>query len=398
MTHEVNRGYFDYVVNLKNKIGLYKNGTRLLLLPRLLLFPIILLYAVALWAALSATRRLSYQRRLNDDVLSRAEAMTAFVEQYPFHYYPILAKGYELMLLRDLMKQHQVDPSNLVEFAVGEASLSHRVFEGVQSAVIGCDLNPYSLLQCKKYAHFKALVVADVTDPPLVPGTVDCLLSMNFMHHVSQKREVLSRWSLVAERAIFNENTNFWASASCWSSLLRMLGLKQAAAQAAKAQELASHQSLLAEDEIDTMVSENYSILERFKFIDRSTMLLSNISSWFMIGVYGPPTPEVIKKISKPFRELAKAVTKELYLWDQSRDRKHDVFLLYFGKSIHFRRQEDEPHFVQPGKSGSFSLEQARQKNLPCKDGMVFLLADEHQSIFGAYDAKTRAEVAHQHL
>ncbi len=398
MSSEVNLGYLKYVVNLKKRMNLYRLGGWILAIPRALLFPLILLYSAGLWTVLSLIRSVS-GRKVPDAVLRRTVDIEAFAEQYPFHYYPVLAKGYELSYMKDLLADGTIAAEGLLEFAVGEASLSSRIFEGIKNSVIGCDLSPYSLYQCKRFDHFRALIVADVMNPPVKEGTADCILSMNFIHHVSQKSEVLKKWSLIAETTVFNENTSYWASASSWAGILGRIGLKRFSASAAKRKELANYQFLLDESEIDQIVERDYEVVKKISFIHADTMFLSNLSAALMLGVYGPPTPALIRWLSRPFLPLVRATAKELFLWDQSRDRSHDVFILYVGRSRNFVRSAPEPvFFAYDEDSNSFTVDQLQSSRQPMKDGLVFLLSKDRSQIFEAYDVATRAAVSSQHL
>jgi hypothetical protein len=67
-----------------------------------------------------------------------------FVEQYPFHLYPIVCKAFELGYLETEVPKLLKPTTNVVEIAIGEGSLSARVFPA-ETSVVGLDLSPYSL-------------------------------------------------------------------------------------------------------------------------------------------------------------------------------------------------------------------------------------------------------------
>src|SRR5262249_28591792 len=118
--------------------------------------------------------------------------------------------------------------ARIVEIAIGEGSLSARLFDGQQS-VTAVDLNPYSLVVAAQLPHVGRAIVADALHPPLGDGSFDVLVGMNFLHHVTEKRAVIGRWARVAPLLLFNEGTPYWATGWGLAYLARQLGLRRLA-------------------------------------------------------------------------------------------------------------------------------------------------------------------------
>jgi len=236
---EINRGYLHHIrawsgaqarsrwTALKNRLFF---GNEL----RAALFPLALLAGLLLLLALRRARSRG-RGPIASPVHRQALAhLDAFIRQYPLHLYPILAKALELAYLKERLAAEAAGDSCVLEVGIGEGTLSARLFGG-GLRVTGIDLNPYSLLKASTLPHVARAIVGDGLDPPIHPGTFDLLLSVNFLHHVSQKEAVIANWARVAAVLLFNENTPFWASGWTVPYLLRHLGLRTLAARRARA-------------------------------------------------------------------------------------------------------------------------------------------------------------------
>ena len=148
---------------------------------------------------------------IHDEALQH---VSEFVEQYPFHLYPVVAKALELAYLKRRLANGGLIASDasIVEVAIGEGTLSARVF-GSAPRVTGLDLNPHSLSFAAKLPHVRRAIVCDGIQPPIRPASFDLLLAVNFLHHVTDKRGAVQSWASIARTIVFNENTRYWVSA-----------------------------------------------------------------------------------------------------------------------------------------------------------------------------------------
>src|SRR6266850_5094379 len=127
--NEINRGYLAHIrlwsaKTLSKpsfvKILLHDDTIRVLLLPFLIAAGLFMgLYLRVLLVVRS--RKLS---PLHAEALSHVDA---FVEQYPLHLYPIVAKALELAYLKNRLTRLVDGTVKVVEVAVGEGTLSARL-------------------------------------------------------------------------------------------------------------------------------------------------------------------------------------------------------------------------------------------------------------------------------
>src|SRR5438874_2229890 len=209
---EINLGYVDHVrdLNLSSNVpplpsspslrlrfGLWRRAVGAALWQPVIRSSGVIMVALALevWLRLFLFFKRSRPSQFTKLAL---ECVDDFVEQYPFHLYPIVCKAFELACLGnqipDLLRQH----TGFVEIAIGEGTLSSRVFPA-DATVVGLDLSPYSLKKAAGKSHVTQAVVCDCLAPPIREGSFDVLIANNFLHHVTQKEQTLSRWSRIAE-------------------------------------------------------------------------------------------------------------------------------------------------------------------------------------------------------
>ena len=327
-----------------------------------------------------------------------------FISQYPFHLYPVVCKAFELACLRgqiaDIVKRHR----RFVEIAIGEGTLSSRVFPG-DAIVVGLDLSPYSLKKASQKKHVKQAIVCDCLHPPMGEGSFDVLVANNFLHHVTHKEEILARWSRIAANAVFNENSPTWASGWPAPYLLRKIGRKNQAQRAANDIEKQSLQSLKPRSELDRYVSTSYDIVECVSYLSERTFFYCGLFSRLM-RVYGPPTPANLKRLFLTKMRwlafpLSADIAKLLIRFDQHQDRSTDAFISYVCKSRNYL----------PGQHGNYLRCPECQRELDSinrcavcgkayssTDGMLFLLPQRLADLQEGYDSQLAAQLPAEHL
>jgi hypothetical protein len=336
--------------------------------------------------------------------VSALDCVDEFLSQYPFHLYPIVCKAFELACLRqqipDLLKKH----TRFVEIAIGEGTLSSRVFPE-DACVVGLDLSPYSLKKASEKPHVRRAVVCDCLAPPIREGSFDVLIANNFLHHVTRKEETLARWSKIAAKVVFNENSPTWASGWPVPYLLKRFGRKEWAQQVASDIEKQSLQSLEPKNRLDTYVSNNYEIVECVSYMSERTFFYCGLFSWIM-GCYGPPTPADLKglfltKLRWLALPLSTDVARLLIRYDQHLDRSNDSFISYMCKSRNYVRVCDDNFFLCPkcqtGLTES-NLCANCGKAYSSTDGMLFLLPEELADLQQGYNHEVSSQTPREHL
>lgn len=362
------------------------NAVRLLLLP--VLFPV----AVAMMLYL---RLVLWWRPSGASVLHRKalDSVDLFVEQYPLHLYPILCKSLELAVLREELRELPVRRRRVLEVAIGDGTLSARVFPP-EADVVGLDINPYYLHYARQMKHVHEAVVCDCLEPPLREGSFDLIVANNFLHHVTQKAKPLAAWSAIAATAVFNENTVFWASSWVTPYVLARLGMKRAASLASRRIEQGHWQSLLEIDRLNAIVEAHYQIARAASYLSARTFFLCAIFS-FLMRCTGPPTPWLLKRIFLgPLRPLILPLTRGLarllVRFDESQDRAKDAYVSYVGRSRTFSRSGGDGYLMCPTCRQSLD---ARHACVKCgveyvqDDGLLFLLPRELEHIRTGYQA-----------
>jgi ubiquinone/menaquinone biosynthesis C-methylase UbiE len=409
MEGEINRGYLDHIRRwsgkrpklsygaIKRKL-LFNNLLRLLLLPFLLLTGP--LFIISLRASLRRKTN-SRESLLHQQALAYPES---FVDQYPLHLYPLVAKALELAYLKKRLAGLLDEQMKVVEVAIGEGTLSARLFKP-EPRVTALDLNPYSLVKALKLGHVDRAIVCDGLHPPLQKGSYDLLISNNFLHHVTQKESAIASWSQVAGRILFNENTPFWASGWTVPYLLKKIGLDGPAARRARKIKAHSIQHLESKSALEQLVRKYGEIEDQASFMSERTFFYCSLFSFFM-RCYGPPTPPLLKKaFLGPLRLLIIPMTIKLaellISFDAYQDRATDTFVFFSYKSKLFRPMTKDQGLLCPRCEGSLNSEHRCERcgtAYSFKDGMLFLLPEEFDYIAREYSSEVAASIPAEHL
>lgn len=363
---------------------------------RLLLLPVLIVGAVAMMLCL---RVFLWRRTPGASVLHRKalDSIDLFVEQYPLHLYPILCKSLELAVLREELRGFPERRRRVLEVAIGDGTLSARVFPP-EAEVVGLDINPYYLHYARQLKHVREAVVCDCLEPPLREGSFDLIVANNFLHHVTQKSKPLAAWSAIAENAVFNENTVFWASSWVAPYVLAALGMQKAASRASRDIEQTHWQSLLEIDRLNSIVKTHYEIVRAVSYLSARTFFLCAIFS-FLMRCTGPPTPWLLKRLFLgPLRRLVlpltRALAKLLVQFDEFQDRSRDAYVSYVGRSRTFSRSGETSCLVCPACRGSLDHRDACVKcgvEYVRGDGLLFLLPRAMDHIRTGYQAAVAA-------
>jgi ubiquinone/menaquinone biosynthesis C-methylase UbiE len=335
---------------------------------------------------------------------SALDCVDEFLTQYPFHLYPIVCKAFELACLGrkipELLKQQR----RFVEIAIGEGTLSSRVFPK-DATVVGLDLSPYSLKKASEKPHVKRAVVCDCLAPPIREGSFDVLIANNFLHHVTQKEETLARWSGIAAKAVFNENSPTWASGWPRPYVLRKLGFYNKSERAADEIEKMSLQSLEAKQRLDEYVSKSYKVDECVSYMSERTFFYCGLFSW-MMRCYGPPTPAKMKqlfltKLRWLALPLSADLAKLLIRYDQHQDRSTDSFISYLCTSKNYVAAETGNYLVCADCQQQLSEANGCEpcgKEYSYTDGMLFLLPESLKDLQQGYNYELSQQTPKEHL
>jgi len=417
---EINLGYVDHVRSLNEGVNRSPNAAtarpslrlrfglwryrilNTIILPALMTTGVISLgLALAVWLRIVLLFKRHKSSQLTKSALG---CVDEFLTQYPFHLYPIVCKAFELACLDehipDLLKQH----NRFVEIAIGEGTLSARVFRN-SASVVGLDLSPYSLKKASEKPHVKQAVVCDCLAPPIREGSFEVLIANNFLHHVTHKEETLTRWSGLAEKAVFNENSPTWASGWPVPYLLKKFGRKEKAQRAADSIEELSLQSLESKQQLDAYVSRSYEVLESVSYMSERTFFYCGLFSW-MMRIYGPPTPPNLKQLFlTKLRWLALPLTadvaKQLIRYDQHQDRATDSFISYVCKSRNYVPAAAGNYLLCPDCRRELSETNRCAdcgKQYSSTDGMLFLLREELADIQPGYSHELSLQIPKEHL
>ena len=337
-----------------------------------------------------------------------AEALNyvdAFVEQYPLHLYPVVAKALELAYLKNRLTRLVDGTVKVVEVAVGEGTLSARLFpKGV--TITALDLNPYSLVKTLRFPHIGQAVVCDGLNPPLRPGAFDLLVAVNFLDHITDKESTITNWARRARLLLFTENTDRWATGWSIPYAARKIGLRRFANKYATKIGRTSMQQLEPLDSLTRRFGavKGIDILEQISFMSERTFFYSTIFSLFM-RCYGPPTPPRLKRLFLgPLRWCAIPMTKKLaealIRLDGSENRRSDTFVVFLCESRDFEASDDDRDLVCPHCQGLLDDESCSICGLKFKtsDGMLFLLPEEFRFVAEEYSSERASEIAAEHL
>ncbi|MEK6225062.1 MAG: methyltransferase domain-containing protein [Chloroflexota bacterium] len=404
MTTEINRAYLDHIRRWSRPSASFRTRAQAAgqLVLRLLLVPLTLLAGVGLLIGLHVAeiRRPAIARgSIHDEALTLVDS---FVEQYPMHLYPIVAKALELAYVKRRLDSLLRQDSSIVEVAIGEGTLSARIFSESRQ-VTGLDLNPHSLAKAAKLPHVGRAIVSDGLRPPIHPGAFDLLLSLNFLHHITDKRTTVANWTSIARVSLFNENTSYWASGWTIPYVLRRLGLPRQANRRANQIERMSIQHLLDRDTLGREISAVARVREEASFFSERTFFLCGLFSFLML-CYGPPTPAVAKSLFLgALRPLALPLTsnlaRRLLTFDARQDRTKDTFV-FFECDGNIRQSSATGDLVCPrcGANLSGSTCSRCGADYPSADRMLFLLPPQMAYVFDDYSRHEAAPVPAEHL
>jgi len=408
-TPEINRGYLHHIrvwsgAGVQSRWKALRDRLCSGNVLRGVLFPLAILTAAILRIALGilARRRPPLASPLHRSAL---EYVDTLVTQYPLHLYPVVAKALELAYLRSRLAALSDRPSRILEIAIGEGTLSARVFGAGAPSVTGIDLNPYSLHKASRLPHVARAIVADGLNPPVRPGTFDLLLATNFLHHVSQKDLAIANWSRLAERLLFNENTPSWASGWAVPYLLRRIGFASFATRRAHAIALQSLQHLEHLATLERRVRSSCDLLERTSFMSERTFFLASIFS-FLMRCYGPPTPPLLKRWSLgPLRgcvvPLTAALARRLIEFDAQADRSSDTFVMFLCRSRDWHGNDTRADLLCPNCRAVLDAGDGCPDcgaHFSRRDGMLFLLPKELEMVAGAYRSEATQGIPDEHL
>jgi SAM-dependent methyltransferase len=291
----------------------------------------------------------------------------------------------------------------VLEIAIGEGTLSARVF-GNRAQVTGLDLNPHSLVKAARLEHVDRAVVADGLHPPVRSGSFDLVLSMNFLHHVTDKRGTVREWARIAPALLFNENTVYWASGWPGPYLLRRIGLSGLADRHARRIEQRSLQRLMERSALDGEVAAVARVREKVSFLSERSFFLCGLFSSLML-CYGPPTPAILKRaFLGPLRfvafPLSRTLARLLLRFDAGENRAADTFVFYACEGDGSAAVERGRELVCPRCASD--LDGARCTSCgaiyPQADGMLFLLPPQFASVFDEYARREGAPIRADHL
>ena len=389
---EINRGYLKFIRSISTDSEVAKKRSPLSILAflmqcigkavKLALIPLLYLYGISLilWIRFRFTLAKSQQLPR-----SHGEALCyipEFISQYPMHLYPIVAKSLEMAFIKDNFQSITAHlQGGIVELAIGDGTFSSRIFSG-KNKIIGLDLNPYSLIQTKKYPHIAKRIVADCLNPPIEHGGASLIMSNNFLHHVTDKKDALGHWSSIARYALFNENTNYWAEGWTKPYLLKSFGLRRGARKAAEQIANQNLQTLWKKAELETLVKEFYEIRREESFFHEKVFFLCSVCS-ALLACYGPPTPGFQKRVMNGILapvtgRITYHLAKALIQYDAVLPRDRDVYICWAleSKKLEQSAAGDQITLVCPDCHERLQRNQCHhcQRSFEEKEGMLFLL------------------------
>lgn len=331
-----------------------------------------------------------------------------FVDQYPFHLYPVFVKALELDFLLKEIARVTTPTSKIVELAIGDGSLSKNIYPP-GATIVAVELSPFSLQVSSTMPHVRRSAVSDCTNPAVASGAFDLLVTNNFLHHVTDKEAVLDHIARISERAIFNENTTYWTSSWPRPFLLGRLGLK--AAEARETDRLARKflQDLRPKKEIDAIISERFTIEAEDGYLCEKTLFLCGIFSRLM-GAYGPATPGYVKRAARSallggaIRACTRALVSALIRFDSHQDKEKAISISYSCRSRSFKRADAASEFVCAECRANLPPDlkcSSCGAEFPSVRGMAFLLPKSLQFIHERYVTETadvyETESVHEH-
>ncbi len=400
ITNDINSGYINFIKSLfdsslftTRKWTGYLIFNKMKQLVKLLLIPIVvpisilslILYGLLLIIFLRGYLLFTNKQRYSELSTNAIRHIPEFIAQYPMHLYPIVSKSFELAFAKgSINKTLKKLGTGIVEFAIGDGTMSARIFDK-QNKITAFDINPFSLVHTKNCQHVSKRIVADCLNPPIQDKGASFILSLNLLHHVTNKEQVLLNWSKIAPYALFNENTNYWATGWFNPYMLRLLRLNCTAVFKANKIETYNLQALRSKKQLEMIISNYYEIIEQDTFLNETVFFLCSICS-FLLGCYGPPTPRVQKLIlNKMLWPVTKVITyhmaKALIEYDAVSNRSKDTFIFWIGKSkfIENAYLVNGLNLTCPDCSELLQDSQCEKcsRSFKEKDGMLFLLPKE---------------------
>ena len=417
LTEEINRAYIPAPPGIRPPPGsrsllrsippqLARLGTRFLSalarhttgLVRLSLLPFLFVAALLIATYLQAylLRRAGRRSTVH---LKALDNIDSFLRQYPLHLYPLVAKSLELAYIQEELPHLLRNCDQVLEMGIGDGTLSARIFPPTMG-ITALELNPYLLFAARRFGHVRKAVVCHCLFPPVREGGFDLIVANNVVHHVSQKADLLARWARIAEHALFNENTVFWASSWVGTYLLRKLGLRTAASRVSARIAQRHWQSVLAREDLHEIVRSQYEVIRAESYLSQRTFFMCAIFSALMLCT-GPPTPPILKRVFLGASEgivlsLTKRIASLLIRFDVHQDRSKDAFVSYTCKSREFRRSPEGPRLMCPDCKTALA---PTNKCVGCgvhyqtSDGMLFLLPREIDHIRQAYSPEFAATI-----
>ena len=402
---EINRGYLSYLRPPEASLEQARSLPTKFRAAIASLFSPIMPYVVLLAIMATSTLVRCYIRlclwkkvtKLTSVHAGALDRLDLFLDQYPFHLYPLLAKSMELAFLQQQLPKVATAKTKIVELAIGDGSLSKQIYPP-EAKITAVDISPFSLRFPAEMSHVGRSVISDCLAPAVASGRFDLLVTNNFLHHVSDKEGALDHIARIAERSIFNENSIYWASAWPKPFVLGRLGLRRKETQEVAAIQARFLQDLHSRSSLDKMVAERFEIEAEALFLCEKTYFLSNIFARLM-GAYGPPTPGFMKRLaaSSPFanriRSVTRALAEALIRFDNEQDKTTAVFISYSCRSRTFQRTEAATDFICPdcGTGLASDLKCTNcGSDFPNLDGMTFLLPKELGFIFSNYQAQSQ--------
>ncbi len=405
MTTEINRGYLEHIRRSSRPSANF--GARLRSLGRRVLQVVLVPVSFIVAGALIVGLRLAHAAKpavakspIHHGALAFVDSL---VEQYPMHLYPLVAKALELAYVNDRLNTILEPESRVLEIAIGEGTLSARIF-GERKCVTGLDLNPHSLAKAAGLPHVERAIVGDGLHPPVRPGAFDLVLSLNFLHHITDKQTTVTNWATLASVILFNENTTYWATSWTVPLVLRGIGAAGLAARSAKRIERRSLQHLEDGSTLDREIADVAHVRQRVSFLTERTFFFCGLFSFLML-CYGPPTPAILKGLFLgPLRPLALPLTASLarllLAFDAGGDRTKDTFVFYECDGLMPEPVRLATDLVCPRCGAGLAGDTCDgcDARYGTADGMLFLLPPEFAQVFDDYVRHDAAPVPAEHL
>ena len=392
---DINQGYVQFIRAISLKVAAQRRGMFSAIRTsaasvvfnslRLSFLPLLFVYGLVLVTVMKITFLFRGQRELPGFHRKAVENVSEFITQYPMHLYPIIAKSMEMVFLqRNIRQVASRMKRGIVELAIGEGTFSNRIFSN-DVELVGFDLNPYSLIHTRRYKHIAKRIISDCRNPPIGAGGASFIVCNNLLHHITDKENTIKNWAQMAPYAMFNENTNYWASGWVKPYVLKLMGLHDEAEKEMKHLEKHSLQTLWKKEELRTLICRYYDIEEELSFFNEKVFFLAAICSALLL-CYGPPTPYLQKRVmNRLFGPISRLFTyqmaKLLIEYDAALPREKDTFICWLvrSKAVTEDRVGDDVALVCPDCREILQDNKCRHchRVFEEKAGMLFLLPKE---------------------